>query len=180
MRSQIGNCRGQLLQHSIYLCYGLTPTDPPEGISTEAASREMILGSNLTLSCDFDGAPIPDVTWIQNNTIELSDSDPRITTTTTTTANAGGSRVATLEITGLDRDGGGLYTCRFSNSVGDDEVNVTTVLILSKLMSALNSSISSPHSLFPVLTLDTHLARSVSTFLPSLSTSLNSYSLFSS
>ena len=84
----------------------------------------------LTLTCDFDGVPIPDVTWTQNNTIELSDSDPRITTTTT--ANAGESRVATLEITGIDRDGGGLYTCSFNNSVGVREVNVSTVLIFSE------------------------------------------------
>ena len=113
-----------------FICYGLTPTVRPDATTREEAGTEFILGRILTLTCDFDGVPIPDVTWTQNNTIELSDSDPRITTTTT--ANAGGSRVATLEITGIDRDGGGLYTCRFSNSVGDREVIATTVLIFSE------------------------------------------------
>ena len=114
-----------------FICYGLTYTVRPDVTTRVDADTEFILGRTLTLTCDFDGVPIPDVTWTQNNTIELSDSDPRITTTTTT-ANAGQSRVATLEITGIDRDGGGLYTCRFSNSVGDREFNVSTVLILSE------------------------------------------------
>ena len=114
-----------------FTCYGLTPTVRPDATTRVDPDTEIILERTLTLTCGFDGVPTPDVTWTQNNTIELmSDNDSRITTTTT--ANAGGSRVATLEITGIDRDGGGLYTCGFNNSVGDREVSVTTVLILSE------------------------------------------------
>ena len=114
----------------LHLLFGLTPTVRPDATTRVGPDTEIILERTLTLTCDFDGVPIPDVTWTQNNTIELSDSDPRITTTTT--ANAGESRVATLEITGIDRDGGGLYTCRFNNSLGVREVIVTTVLIFSE------------------------------------------------
>ena len=105
------------------LCYCFA--DRPEVRTTEAASHFIILGRDLRLSCNFDGVPIPDVTWIQNNTIELSDSDPRIIITT-------GNDVSTLQITGTDRNGGGLYTCRSTNSVGSREVDVTTVMILSE------------------------------------------------
>ena len=77
------------------------------------------------MSCDYVGIPAPSITWTYNNTMELDNSDSRVTITTTDTT-------STLTRTNLMRDGGGYYNCIFSNSQGTFNVSVIEVRILSK------------------------------------------------
>lgn len=111
--------------------------DGPEAITRENAMRSINLRGALTLRCDFDGVPIPSVVWVHNSTIELDETaNSRITISTDVD---GGFSV--LSINDVGRDGGGLYTCRFNNSVGVVSINVTTVFILGKDgSSSLNPS----------------------------------------
>jgi hypothetical protein len=120
--------------------------DRPEANTNEPnPNQQLHLGGDLGLSCFFEGVPTPTVTWVQNGTIQVNESDSRISV-----ASVSGS--STLQITELGRDDGGLYTCSFSNVLGNLDVNVTTVLILSEWFFAVPFSFHLSLLLPPSLT----------------------------
>ena len=106
--------------------------DDLEGTTEEAPMQEVQLNDTLSLTCSFDGVPTPSVVWLHNNTIELTDSDPRVSISN---APKGGSNPAArrtvLTVSNIGRDDGGIYTCRFNVSEDFVEVNATTVRITS-------------------------------------------------
>ena len=99
------------------MCHGFP--DAPEAATTEVAYREISLGANLALTCHFDGAPTPSVTWLLNNT-EVANTDD------ITTENG----VTTLVIHDISRSDSGVYSCKFNNSVNTVQINTT---VLGKL-----------------------------------------------
>ena len=95
--------------------------------------QEVQLDGTLSLTCSFDGIPTPSVVWLHNGTIELTDSDSRVSISN---APEGGSNPAArrtvLTVSDIRRDDGGVYTCRFNISDEVFSINATTVLILSE------------------------------------------------
>ena len=80
-------------------------------------------------SCSFVGVPAPNVTWTQNSTAELNESDPSVSITT-------GNNQSTLMISDLGRDSGGIYGCDVENFLGSSVINVTNVLLLGKMYNS--------------------------------------------
>ena len=74
--------------------------------------QEVQLDGTLSLTCSFDGIPTPSVVWLHNDTIELTDSDPRVSISDT---HEGGSNPASrrtvLAISNVEEDDEGIYTC---------------------------------------------------------------------
>ena len=116
----------------IYSCTPptLPPPDLPEVSFTENSMMELPLNGMLTLTCNYVAVPMPSVAWYLNRTHFLDPDDPRITVTLT-------SSNSVLTVQNLTRDEGGLYSCSFTNDVGTAVGNVTTLLILSKILSIL-------------------------------------------
>ena len=100
--------------------------DGPEANSGEDSFTQERLYHNMSLRCNFDGVPIPSVTWLHNDTI-LEESLPEIYVRNE-------NNVSTLTIQNIGRDAGGLYTCKVNNSDDSVLVNVTTVFILRELI----------------------------------------------
>ena len=104
----------------------LSLSDAPEVTTLEDGVQLAPLGGGLTLSCDFDGVPMPTIEWLRNGNLLLSsDSDPHISITTD-------SDSSLLELTNLQRDSGGQYVCRATNVVGDGSTMVM-ITIMGKL-----------------------------------------------
>lgn len=67
------------------------------------------LGSALILSCNFDGVPIPTIQWLHNGTV-LTNMEDTVTIT--------GDSNSTLQLSNLNRNGGGVYSCEAENDLG--------------------------------------------------------------
>ena len=106
--------------------------DGPEGSTEHAPTKEVELNGTLSLMCSFDGKPTPSVVWLLNDTIELTDSDPRVSISDTPEGGSNSTaRRTVLTISNVEEDDEGIYTCRFNISENFFEVNVTTVYIAS-------------------------------------------------
>ena len=88
------------------------------------AIQNVTLGNTLELVCSFMSFPPSDGVFLRNHEV-LSVSDSRINVDTTNIS-------STLTITNIRDDEGGNYSCRFNNSLGTTEIEVTTLTILCK------------------------------------------------
>ena len=70
----------------------------------------------LTLSCNYNAVPPPDITWLHGGS-PLDPSDPRVIITSTTSHSE-------LMRDDLGRGEGGTYTCSATNVVGSSSVNI--------------------------------------------------------
>ena len=68
-------------------------------------------GSSVNISCTASGTPVPDIKWIRNEKIKSS-----------------GKKSAILMFNNINRADDGLYTCRATNSAGNNENHVTLVV----------------------------------------------------
>ena len=84
-------------------------TDIPEVSSSSLAFQDARLGSDLVLSCSFDGLPTPTVQWLHNGTT-LSNGDDGVNITS--------GNISILQVSDLKRSSGGVYSCKGSNIIG--------------------------------------------------------------
>ena len=92
-------------------------TDAPV-VTTTPSPQRIPQGNTLTLSCDYESVPPPDVTWLFNSS-PLSFVDPRITTT---------ELRSELTLGSLEESEGGTYTCRASNIVGGSSLDIQVIV----------------------------------------------------
>ncbi len=83
--------------------------DIPDVSTTQLSTVFVPLGTNVSLLCDYDAVPEPEVTWCyEGGELEGLTS---------------GSR-SELVLTALREDESGVYTCTASNLLGQDSVNI--------------------------------------------------------
>ena len=104
--------------------------DAPEVIPANISSNQISRLAELRLICGYVGAPAPDLQWIHNDSIALNSTSPGVSII----GGQPGDTTSSVVIAAVNRDSGGTYTCRASNSLGTAEV-VYTVNILSKCMA---------------------------------------------
>lgn len=103
-------------------------TVPPDISSTAASNMALLLGSELSLTCDYEAVPLPTmVQWLINDTLFLNpEENSRVTVDTNETRSI-------LILTELQRNEGGNYSCNVTNSQGSTIQKLTTVYILGML-----------------------------------------------
>ena len=108
---------------SVEHCYHIstrthTHTDAPVVTTTLSSPQSIPRGSTLTLSCDYESVPSPDITWLLNSS-PLPSMDPRITSTESRSE---------LMLGALEESEGGTYTCSASNIVGDSSLDIEVIV----------------------------------------------------
>ncbi len=80
---------------------------------------DLPVGSIATISCAFNGYPAPSVMWRRDHEILTSDVRRKITSCNTSSV---------LEITKLEYDDEGRYSCCITNSMATDSTTMTLTL----------------------------------------------------
>lgn len=135
-------------------------------------ARAHIEGSTVVLTCSFLADPRPTVEWLHNG-MSLTMSSRHLTVINYTDLGAieNGTHILTIRDVRREEDNGN-YTCRASNSYGDnnDTQNLVILgqLMIRNLMSNISPSSSLPFSLpplFPSLSLLILLCSSMKIYL---------------
>ena len=102
----------------------LTPsfTDPPKFLKQPSGDTKSE-GQSVTLECEIEGKPKPTVTWLKDGVEVNSLGDSRITASNKLDT-------WTLNITELNRNDEGSYTCHASNSL-DNKTSATAQLTVN-------------------------------------------------
>ena len=95
-----------------------THTDAPAVNTTLSSPQRIPRGSTLTLFCNYESVPSPNVTWLLNSS-PLSSMDPRITSTESRSE---------LVLGPLEENEGGTYTCSASNIIGDSSLDIEVIV----------------------------------------------------
>ena len=93
-------------------------------MTADPSQENINLGDAFSRTCTFVGVPFPDVTWYQNNTIELVSGVGGVTIDITGSS-------TTLSVAAVDRNSGGSYLCFLENVVGS-EMQSFGITILSE------------------------------------------------
>ena len=93
-------------------------TDAPVVTTTLSSPQRIPRGNTLTLFCDYESVPPPDITWFFNSS-PLSSVDPGITTT---------ELRSELMLGPLEEGEGGTYTCSASNIVGGSSRDIEVIV----------------------------------------------------
>ncbi len=80
---------------------------------------DLQVGSAATISCAFNGYPAPEVVWKRDHESLSCDERRKI-------MSCGTSSV--LEVSGLEYDDEGRYSCLISNTMGNDTTTMTLAL----------------------------------------------------
>lgn len=93
---------------------------------SEPSTQNVAVNGNLSLSCNYDGVPIPTVRWLHNGVELVNDAE------NVEIINKNKQLILCLSDVGLER--GGNYTCEANNSVAEDSVtsHVVTVIVQEK------------------------------------------------
>ena len=81
--------------------------------------------TTLTLTCEYDGVPSPNITWTMNGT-QLDETNPNITITNVTLARY--NRTTTLTWLNIPLEGRGTYFCITSNLRGTDNASFDVLI----------------------------------------------------
>lgn len=84
-------------------------SDPPEIINSSLPYQAVSLGNNLTLTCELDGVPTPDIQWVQNGVVVSSGSAVTIIIS---------NELSSFTLENFQRNHAGTYECNASNIVG--------------------------------------------------------------
>ena len=96
-------------------------TDPPS-ISIQTTLLQMKIGSQFNLSCQFDGNPTPNITWLINgSTIDTSQSRLSVSVS---------GNLALLQISNSVLMDIGYYSCRGNNGIGSPATSEAVNLIV--------------------------------------------------
>ena len=91
--------------------------DPPV-VNVPPSPQRIPWGNTLTLSCNYESVPPPDVTWLLNSS-PLSSTDPCITTT---------ELRSELTLGSLEESERRTYTCSASNIVGGSSRDIEVIV----------------------------------------------------
>ena len=93
-------------------------------------------GTNVTITCEATGIPLPTIAWTFSSSLLMSDSVN--ITTTNTTGNGDIPRVTErLTIMNVSRMLAGGHTCSASNSVGSDTSSGISIIVQCKFVMML-------------------------------------------
>ncbi|KAK3706059.1 hypothetical protein QZH41_004157 [Actinostola sp. cb2023] len=95
-------------------------TDTNPNIAVHPQSRTVLAGSNVTLTCNATGSPVPDITWKKNGN-KVSETPVETATST--------SRLSVLHLINVQEEDVGVYTCYANNSADNVVSNAANVTI---------------------------------------------------
>ena len=76
-------------------------------------------GNTATISCAFNGQPAPSIVWRKDGELITSDNRRKITSCGTSSV---------LEVTSLEHEDKGVYSCYATNQLGSDSASMTLSL----------------------------------------------------
>ena len=96
-------------------------TDPPS-VSIHTTLLQMKIGSQFNLTCQFDGNPTPNITWLINSST-LDTSQPRLSVSVS-------GKLALLQISNSVLADIGYYSCHGINGIGSPAISKTVNVIV--------------------------------------------------
>ena len=102
--------------------------------SSSLSAVDIVLGSNITLTCTSSGSPPDTFTWMKDGFLVPQSNDITTVTYTNTTAVFSSS----YTISNIDIIDNGIYTCTVTNPIGSDNysftVNIRKLLYICMFM----------------------------------------------
>ena len=89
--------------------------------SSSLAAADIVLGSNITLTCTSSGSPPDTFTWMKDGVPVIQSTDITTVTYTNTVAVFSSS----YTISNVSVSDNGTYTCTVTNPIGSDNRNIT-------------------------------------------------------
>ena len=107
--------------HNTHLTHTATPVITAAMSSSSLSAVDIILGSNITLTCTSSGSPPDTFTWMKDGVPVIQSTD--ITTVTYTNTMAVFS--SSYTISNVSVSDNGTYTCTVTNPIGSDNSTFT-------------------------------------------------------
>ena len=85
----------------------------------EPMDLDLLVGTRATISCAFNGYPAPTVTWRRDREVVSCDERRKVMSCATSSV---------LELSNLEYDDEGRYSCCIDNTMGSDSTTITLSL----------------------------------------------------